>query len=120
MLSLHLQPIFAARGIERPFTFLVKAGFSRNAATRLLHNAHLAYHLEHIEKLCILFHCSPNDLLVWQPSNGQQPPLPADHPLQALRPKPNLAKLQQLFKQMPLADLAKLAEQLQQGGEKGE
>jgi len=112
MLTINLQPIFAARGIERPFSYLVKAGLSNIVAHRLINSTGLSFQLRHIETLCTILCCTPNDIVVWQPDANKQP-LPSGHPLHQLQPKPMPANLQNLFKQMPLNDLHKLIEQVQ-------
>lgn len=82
MLSLHLQPIFKARGIEKPYTFLVKNGFTPHAAHNLLNSKTRVFRLDHIELLCEILICEPNDLLLWQPNSGKQ--IAANHPLKKL------------------------------------
>jgi DNA-binding Xre family transcriptional regulator len=115
MLTINLKPIFAARGIERPFSYMVKAGLSRIAAHRLLNGATLSFQLRHMDTLCTILHCTPNDILAWQP-NGGQPSLPSNHPLQKLAPKPVPGSLQNLVKQLPLDELAKLMAAMQEAG----
>ena len=38
MLSLNLTPIFNARGITKPYTFLVKAGFTPHSANGIINS----------------------------------------------------------------------------------
>jgi DNA-binding Xre family transcriptional regulator len=71
MLSLNLIPIFKARAIEKPYSFLVKAGLSPHSATNILNNKTHVFRLDHIELLCRVLVCEPNDLLVWNPDKGQ-------------------------------------------------
>jgi DNA-binding Xre family transcriptional regulator len=70
MLSLNLSPIFKIRGIDKPYTFLVSAGFSAHSATRILNNKPRVFRLDHIELLCNILFCEPNDLLLWTPTKG--------------------------------------------------
>jgi DNA-binding Xre family transcriptional regulator len=72
MLSLNLTPIFTARGINKPYSFLVKSGFTPHSANNLLNSKTRVFRLDHIEQLCTLLICEPNDLLVWTPNKGQQ------------------------------------------------
>lgn len=51
MLSLNLNQIFKARGIERPYTFLVKAGFTPHSANALLNSKTKTFRLDHIENI---------------------------------------------------------------------
>ena len=83
MLSLNLTPIFNARGIQRPFSFLVKAGISAKSAHSILSGTIRTFRLDHIELLCNTLVCEPNDLLSFTPdqSKSYQP----DHPLNKLK-----------------------------------
>ena len=83
MLSLNLLPIFKARGIERPYSFLVKAGLTPHTANVLLNSKTKVFRLDHIEKLCLLLKCEPSDLLVWNPNKNEI--IDKDHPLTKLK-----------------------------------
>jgi DNA-binding Xre family transcriptional regulator len=83
MLTLNLNPIFKARGIERPYSFLVKAGLTPHTANVLLNSKTKVFRLDHIEKLCQLLKCEPNDLLVWYPNKNEI--IANDHPLTKLK-----------------------------------
>ena len=62
MLTYNFTRLFKARGIDKPFSYLVKAGYSPNFATGVVNNQVLRLNLTDIEKLCVLFQCTPNDL----------------------------------------------------------
>lgn len=83
MLNLNLKPIFEARGIERPYTYLVKAGISRATAHNILHSKTRVFRLDHIELLCKVLICEPNDLLAYIPD--AKTIIPETHPLNNLR-----------------------------------
>ncbi len=72
MLKVNLQRIFAGRAIANPYTYLVKQGFSKNFSTRLSAGKLQRVDLVKIERLCILFQCTPNDLLEWIPSAAEK------------------------------------------------
>jgi len=72
MLLFNLDPIFQARGIDRPYTFLVKAGLSPHTATSILNKKTRIFRLDHVELLCRILVCEPHDLLLWKPDKGQQ------------------------------------------------
>ena len=81
MLRLNLQPIFTARGIDRPYTFLVKAGFTPHSATVILkHSKEIKLH--YIELLCIKLNCEPSDLFLWTPDKNHS--VAENHPLHNL------------------------------------
>jgi DNA-binding Xre family transcriptional regulator len=71
MLYLNLKPIFSARGIEKPSQFLIKNGFNSVAAHRLLSSQTRAIKFDHIEKICEILLCEPNDLFQWIPNSGK-------------------------------------------------
>jgi len=83
MLSLNLLPIFKARGIERPYSFLVKAGLTPHTANVLLNSKTKVFRLDHIEKLCLTLKCEPNDLLAWNPNKNEI--IDEGHPLTKLK-----------------------------------
>lgn len=82
MLNLNLRPIFQARGIDRPYTYLVKAGISRATAHNILNSKTRVFRLDHIELLCRVLICEPNDLLAYIPDPSA--PLQDTHPLNNL------------------------------------
>jgi DNA-binding Xre family transcriptional regulator len=83
MLSLNLLPIFKARGIERPYSFLVKAGLTPHTANSLLNSRTRIFRLDHIEKLCLILNCEPNELLVWHPNKNEV--ITDNHPMIRLK-----------------------------------
>ena len=83
MLVLHLTPVFAARGIEKPFSFLIKSGFTYHAAHVLSNGATRVLRLDHVEKLCLILRCEPNDIIRFIPSANQV--VEENHPLQKLK-----------------------------------
>ena len=83
MLNLDLQHIFEARGIDKPYAFLVKAGFTAHTATSICSSSTRAFKLDHIELLCKALVCEPNDLLSFTADKNEV--LQADHPLLKLQ-----------------------------------
>ena len=67
MLIYNINAICKARGVKQPYTFLVKSGISRRAAWRMLNDQSHSILLRHVEILCSVLNCEPNDLLVWIP-----------------------------------------------------
>lgn len=66
MLYLNLQAIFEAKGIDNPANFLWKNGFTRHTAHNLLYNKSEGINFKHLEKLCLILNCTPNDIFNWQ------------------------------------------------------
>ncbi len=71
MLKYNFEPIIFARGIERPYTYFVNAGFSTQLATKLKNNQVKILRPKTIEKLCLLLNCTPNDIMEWHPTQHQ-------------------------------------------------
>lgn len=106
MLSYNLKAIFKARQIERPYTFLVKSCLYPNTVTRIVNGDTKVIRLDHIEKICELLCCEPNDLFIYHPKGNY--PLQENHPLHKLIPKQNdLAWLDDL-KNVPLSNLKEM------------
>ena len=110
MLSLNLAPVFKARSISNPYTFLVKAGIARHTAHRILSNQVRVFRLDHIELICRVLVCEPNDILVYTPSANQ--PLPEDHPLQSLRHMAPVPNVKETLSTIPFKQLQQLASQI--------
>lgn len=102
MLSINLAPIFKIRGIEKPFTFLVKNGFTHHAAHLLINGKNRVFRLDHIELLCNLLICEPNDLLAYTPDQNKN--LPTNHPLTKLSHL-NTDTIKDTLATMPLSEL---------------
>jgi DNA-binding Xre family transcriptional regulator len=107
MLTWNLKPILKARGIERPYTFLVKAGISRHSATSILTNDIFFMRLRHLEILCEVLNCTPHDLLRWTPNPNR--PLPNDHPLFKLKKDASDFDLSQTLKTLSLEKLSEIS-----------
>lgn len=109
MLFLNLKPILAARGIERPYSFLVKAGFTPPTAHNLLHSNTSTFRLKHIEKLCLILNCTPSDLLLWKKNSNEI--VDANHSLTALKTAAIIpTNWLQTFKTISLQDLKLLTD----------
>lgn len=107
MLILNLSPIFKARGIEKPYAFLVKSGLTPHAAVKILNNQFRVYRLDHIEHLCNVLVCEPNDLLKWIPEKGKE--YAHDHPLFKLKQDEAEINLQETFANMSYKKLKEIS-----------
>ncbi|WP_175632992.1 helix-turn-helix domain-containing protein [Pedobacter ghigonis] len=107
MLFLNVIPIFTARGIERPHTYLTKAGFTPHSAHYILHGKTRSIRLDHIEKLRKLLICEPADLFVWYPDKNEI--LNDKHPLKKLIRREEEANIHNLIADIPFKDIAKIA-----------
>ena len=110
MLYFNLNAVLKARQIEQPYTYLVKAGISPHSATKLLNSQTRVFRLDHIEKLCQILHCEPNDLVQFKPSTNQN--LPENHPLNKLLQTETDLTWQNSLKTMPLSQLKELTKKI--------
>ncbi|RQO64233.1 hypothetical protein DBR40_25965 [Pedobacter sp. KBW01] len=107
MLFLNVIPIFIARGIERPHTYLTIAGFTPHPAHYILHGKTRSIRLDHIEKLCKLLICEPADLFVWYLNKNEI--LSDKHPLKKLIRREEETNIHNLIADVPFKDIAKIA-----------
>lgn len=103
MLLINLHPIFKARGIEKPYTFLVKAGIAPHTVSRILNNKTRVFRLDHIELLCRVLICEPNDLLIWKPEKAHN--LDSKHPLYNLIGEETTENLHETLSKMSYKEL---------------
>ncbi|UEG49623.1 helix-turn-helix transcriptional regulator [Ferruginibacter lapsinanis] len=106
MLTLNLTPIFKARGIDRPYATLVKAGISRMSAGKILNGTTRIFRLDHIEIICTILNCEPNDLLQWTPTKNQV--YPTTHPLSKLKQTDISSNIRETLSTIPLKQLKEL------------
>ena len=86
MIVLNIYNLCRLRGIAHPHKALYNAGISKKVAHEYLSGKKKTIVIAHIEILCVLLNCQPNNLFTWQPANKEED-LP-NHPLQAVRNKP--------------------------------
>lgn len=113
MLSLNLAPIFNARAITKPHGFLVRNGFSNFTASRLINNATDVFRLEHMEKLCHILVCEPNDLLLFTPDKNKQ--YAPNHPLLKLTQDDSSHDWTSAIATMPLKELKEATKHINSG-----
>ena len=107
MLYLNLAPIFKARQIEKPYSFLVKIGIAPHTASKIIRNDMHVLRLNHIELICLHLHCEPNDLLAFKPDKNMV--LSNNHPLNKLIPEQEDFNWQETLKTLPVSKLKEVA-----------
>ena len=107
MLYFNVKHIFRARQIDNPYTYLVRAGFSAHAAAKITGQNARVLRLDHIERLCEILHCQPNDLITYAPGSNRK--LPKEHPLQDLLYKETNLEWKEVLKTMPLSQLEEIS-----------
>lgn len=110
MLELNLQRVFKARGIDQPYKFLVKNGFVPFTAHKYKNGKVEHMRLDHIEKLCVLLNCTPNDIFEWYPQDllDDRP----DHPLQKIRKRDKKIEIGKMLSKLSLEKLEEVERML--------
>ncbi len=103
MLKLDLRTVLRIRGIVQPYRFLREQGFTHNIAQKLISGKarHCTY--AHIERLCRVLLCTPNDLMTWKPDKNE--PYPDNLPLRALMKKPQIFNVAEETRKLPLEEM---------------
>ena len=94
MLRYNIKRILKARFITQPVGYLSKHGFSKPTAQRIVSGRTKNITTKQLEKLCLAFNCTPDDLMEWTPDNQTQ-----------LEQKP---QLQQLIRSEPQGEFKDL------------
>jgi DNA-binding Xre family transcriptional regulator len=105
MLQYNLKEILNARGVLKPYPYLIKIGISPFTASQIITGKLKMIKLEHMELLCRTLYCTPNDILVWDAGDAT---LPAKHPLTKLKRSDELSQVSEAIKTLPLDQLKKL------------
>ncbi len=105
MLKLNLSYLFKVRGIKRPFSFLRKIGFTHNVAYSWSSERRKNLHVDHITKLCMALHCTPNDLFSWEEGKHH---IASGHPLHKLQRQQDKNFNIDLMKSFPLDKVDRL------------
>lgn len=103
MIKYNFQRLFTIKGIVKPFSFLVNAGFSHNFATKVKNNRVNRLNVEMIERLCIALNCSPNDLMEFIPDNDNY--IDKNHPLFTLQRTDKILKINKILSRMTLEEI---------------
>ena len=106
MLTFNFKRVFKARGIEKPFSYLVKAGYSDSFATRVVNSKIERMNLKVVESICGMLNCRPNDILEWIPDKNEKNT--ESHPLSALMRTGSVSQLNQLLNAVPLSRISEI------------
>ncbi len=107
MIKLQIKELSKLRGIKFPLAALTKAGISQQVSFEYLKGDKKNLSLKHIEKLCTLLRCTPNDLFAWTPEN-QAEDYP-ENPLQKIRQQ-TVPDLQSIIGNLSLEEVRKRLE----------
>ena len=71
---------------------------------------------EKLERYCIDFNCTPNDLFEYKPNSKN--PLPQNHPLMSLQREEKLAEINTLLQELSIEKITELASLIKADKEK--
>jgi DNA-binding Xre family transcriptional regulator len=105
MLEFSIEKVCKARGVEKPYKFLIKNGFLPATATKLTKGKVEYLRLDYIERICTLLNCAPNDLFEWTPTTAEEDR--EDHPLSSMK-KSDKIDLMAKIKSLPMNKLKEI------------
>ena len=103
MLILNLNPVLKVRGIKKPYTFLVNAGITPYSVNSMLKKKGHVVDLRHLELLCKVLLCEPQDILEWRPGTDEK--YAEDFPLAKLKHQFADDRLDDTFSKMNFKEL---------------
>lgn len=112
MLKYNFTRILKAKAIDRPYSFLRKAGFSENFSSKVKNNRINRLNLDILERLCVCLGCTPNDLMEWKPDSHSA--LAQNHPLNTLRRDEKILDLTAIINSLPLSKLEEIEQLLKE------
>ena len=111
MLKYNITNILGQKGITSPVAYFIKAGFKHGTAGRLSRDKFKNISNGTLEKLCLLFKCTPNDLLEWSPDKNN--PADEQQPLMGLiRDNSSIIDLRNIGRDIPYDKLSAFAEKM--------
>lgn len=108
MLSINAGRVFKLRGLSGYLIRLVRAKISRRTARGFLDGSAVNIRLKHLEKMCLMLNCTPNDLFDWKPDEEINPP--ESHALYSLQRNEEIKLFSEKLKDVPIEKLAELNE----------
>lgn len=113
MLRFNVMRVMRLRGIENPWSFMVRNGFHRSTANNIFNGNVLQIKVEHIQKLCLLLNCTPSDLFVWEQTENS-PRLTENQALKSLVREPNAPTITEIVKDIPIEKMEEISAMLKQ------
>lgn len=110
MITINIPRIAQILGIARPYTLLVKNGFTPQTAKDLVAGRVKRLDLKHLEKLCRILGCEPYDILDYKPDNRLQ--TNSTDPLAFLTKTAPSATIQSLVAGLSLKEMESLVQEM--------
>lgn len=112
MITLNIPRIAMIKGVQRPYSFLVRHGFTPQTAKDLVAGRIKRLDLGHLERLCRIFQCEPNDLYDYKPG-PDVPVVGKDHLAFLTKPKVE-ASIHSIISGFSLGEMESLLKELAQ------
>jgi DNA-binding Xre family transcriptional regulator len=112
MLRYNFERVLKARGIDRPYAYLVQQGVHGHLASGIRKNKVRLLRMDSLEKICLILHCTPNDIMEWVPDERQASD--GDQPMNDLKRNDVVIHLTQTLNALPLdkvEEVVKFAEE---------
>lgn len=106
MLTINAGRVFRLRGLSEYLIRLVRANISRRTARGFLDGTATTVKLKHLEKMCFLLNCTPNDLFDWKPDAETNPS--ENHSLHSLRKNEEIKNFSEKLKDVPIEKLKEI------------
>ena len=106
MITINIRRVAHLKGIERPYTFLTKGGFTHHIAKQFIAGRVKRLHFDDLEKLCRLFQCMPHELYDY--SRTTQLADPANDLLAILKKVEPAADIQGIIRSLSLQQMEEL------------
>jgi len=116
MLTFNFPRLLKIKGINKPFSHFMSLGYSRGTASKMSQNNVTTFTPQKLERYCIEFNCTPNDLFEYKPSTKDI--LSENHPLMALKREEKTAEINALLQELPIEKIRELANLVKEEKEK--
>lgn len=111
MLTFSLTRILNIKGIDKPYSYLRKQGYGSKKSNWLVFGKKSVINLDEVEKFCLEYKCTPNDLLSWSPSKMEDDY--PENPLQLIRRDDDIQPVLSLMDNMSNQGIAELEKYIQ-------
>ena len=105
-MKLNLKQLLRERQITKPYAFLTANGLPAHVVIKLLKDNTDRIQYVHLLQLCKILWCTTNELFVLDEKEVKQ--LPTNHPLYALKARPDAPDIIKKLRQLPLDRLNEL------------
>ena len=110
MLIFNIIRVMQMRNIDKPHAFLTQNGFSRQTASTLINDGLVQVKVKHLERLCAILNCAPNDLFEWRADKNSL--VAENHALRSLTREKNKPSISEIISEMPLEKMERIGEML--------